>query len=111
MYTTYYATKNKEYSIINGDSYYLIDYYIKELNIAIEFNGNYWHGNPTIYNSGEFIKFPNNKNIIVDELWERDNIKISFLNSIGIKTIIIWESDMKSLNIETFLKQNKILNN
>lgn len=108
-YNSYYATKNKEFVIHANNTYYSIDYYIEDLKIAIEFNGDYWHGNPKYYKSGDTIKFPNNKEITVDMLWENDKKRKEYLESIGIKTIVIWESEAKNINIENFLKQNNLI--
>lgn len=47
-FTTYYATKgdklNNEYTIHLQDSFCKADYFVKELNLIIEFDGDYWHG-------------------------------------------------------------------
>ena len=48
-YTTYYATKNKEFSIATSIGWKKLGYYIEELNIAIEFNGDIFHGNPVYF--------------------------------------------------------------
>ena len=49
-YTTYYATKNLGEWFVKGNSkMYYLDFFIKELNICIEFNGNAWHGNPKMF--------------------------------------------------------------
>lgn len=39
-YTTYHATKNGEWFVRGKHQLYYLDYFIKELNICIEFNGN-----------------------------------------------------------------------
>lgn len=38
-YTTYYQEKNQEWFIRDSESIYFLDFFIKELNIAVEFNG------------------------------------------------------------------------
>lgn len=46
-YTTYYATKgdnyNNEYTLELTKGVVKPDYYIQELNLVIEFDGDYWH--------------------------------------------------------------------
>lgn len=74
------------------------DFYIKSLNLIIEVNGDYWHGNPKIYNS---------ENINKTQLFNcnRDKIKYEYLKSIGIKLCVLWESDIKQNvdNLDAYL--------
>lgn len=95
-YNTYYARKNYEYTVYSEtlNRCYLVDYYIEELKVCIEFNGDYFHANPKKYGPEyEFYglyKFP----IKAKSLWEKDKIKSDvLLNEFGIKTIVVWESD------------------
>lgn len=69
-----------------------MDYFIKELNLGIEYYGNYWHANPLLFNENDEIKFPNNKIYLAKEIWKLNNTRINNikLNKIDI---IIWESD------------------
>jgi G:T-mismatch repair DNA endonuclease (very short patch repair protein) len=68
--------------------YYNCDYVIN--NIIIEVQGDYWHGNPKIYNNFDNIQ---QKNI------KRDNRKFKYLSSNGYEIIYLWEYDLKN-NIE-----------
>jgi len=63
-------------------------YDIKHKNCIIEFNGDYWHANPTIYNKNDIIRTKS-----AAEIWERDRHKLSIVESIGLSTYVIWESD------------------
>jgi hypothetical protein len=81
----FYDKKNKKY--------YLVDFYIKELNIGIEFNGDMWHANPEKYS--KFDKpFPFQRDMTAEEIWNKDKIKNDFLRTKLKKLIIIWESDL-----------------
>ena len=92
-YTTYYATKGDgEWFIKGKEQVYYLDYYIKELNICIEFNGNAWHGNPKIFAKDDHCH-PIYRDVTAGELQEKDKKRMQFLKSKGIKTFIIWESD------------------
>ena len=98
-YTTYFATKNNEYAICNCGSAYHLDYYIKELNICIEFNGGCFHGDPRLYNDNEFCN-PFNKNLTAKEIRDKDRERYEYLyKNYKIKTYIIWELDY---NPDTF---------
>ena len=92
-YTTYFATKGDGEWFIRGDNQvYYLDYFIKELNICIEFNGNSWHGNPKMYKKDEHCH-PIYKDITAGELQKKDKDRIKDLQKQGIKTYTIWEAD------------------
>ena len=99
-YTTYYATKNTEIS--RGK--YRLDYYIKELNICIEFNGDNWHGNPNKF-CDDIKCHPYDKNLTAKDLQIRDKIRNEFLfKNFGIKTFVVWESDYnKNFDVKKFI--------
>jgi hypothetical protein len=91
---TYFDSINKEFMVIteSRDIYYL-DYFIKDWNICIEYNGDIFHANPNIYN--EFDKPIPKSNITAKKIWEKDNKKITtILNERNIKTIVIWENNL-----------------
>ena len=76
----YYHDLNKEYSIINNNTTYNLDFYDKTKNLVIEFLGDYWHANPKRYNSDETI--------------------IHHQKSICVKDICKYETEMKKLEAE-----------
>lgn len=69
-----------------GEKYYLCDFIINE-KIVIEVNGDYWHGNPSIYSYDSLNKMQK-------DMIERDKIKKRELENIGYKVIYIWEYDL-----------------
>lgn len=106
-YKTYYATKNNEYGVLLNDNTYIkLDYFILELNLCIEFNGTYYHGDPRIFKENDYPN-PHNKTITAKEMWEGDNNRYKLLKeSRNIDTVVIWENDYidKNFNIENFIK-------
>ena len=92
-YTTQYATKGGEKCIQASKKYY-VDYYIQELNVAIEFHGDFWHANPSRFKATDHC-FPQNKEITAVDLWEIDRIKKEAIESAGIKLIVMWASEFK----------------
>jgi hypothetical protein len=110
IFKTIYYRKNGEEKriVINVDGkykLYYLDYFIPELNIAVEFFGNYYHANPQKYKNPEaVIKF--SRLHTVGEIWERDRLRIENLEKHhGIKTIVVWESDYyKNKNNDKFYK-------
>lgn len=73
---------------------YKIDFYDKTKNLIIEFQGDYWHCNPNLYNKN-FINEV--KQLTAEEIWEYDQNKKDFIcqelnNPIYLQ---IWESDYR----------------
>ena len=92
----YYHDLNKEYSIINNNTTYNLDFYDKTKKLVIEFLGDYWHANPKRYNSDETI-IHHQKSICVKDIWKYDkqrkrNICKVLNNPVYIE---VWESDWK----------------
>lgn len=80
---------------------YLI-YDIKHKNCIIEFNGDYWHANPKIYDDLAKIRDKTAK-----EIRERDVLKLKTVEDLGFKTYVVWESDFinnKNKTIEQVIK-------
>lgn len=103
-YDTYYKTKNDEYCISAQYNFYFIDYYIKDLKIAIEFNGDYWHANPKSYDKNFIVK---QCNATAEEIWQRDEDRYKILKEeFGIKTYVIWESEYyNGMTAKEFIKR------
>jgi len=72
----------------------LVDLYIKELDIVVEFNGDFWHANPKMFKESD-SPFPFNKTVTAKEIWKRDFDRLKFLKTKVKKVIIIWEKDLK----------------
>lgn len=70
-------------------------------NKIIEYNGDFWHCNPSKYQA-EFVN-PRTKIKAIDK-WSKDSIKIKFAESQGYSVLVIWESDFKQ-NKEKVLKE------
>jgi hypothetical protein len=86
--------KDKGYSVVHS---YVIkrkvyDMYIPELNMLIEFNGDYWHCNPKKYAADYFnIK----RNMTAKEIWDKDTKKEKLAIKSGFNFLTIWESDYR----------------
>ena len=90
---TYFDSKNSEYFISSKDQIYYLDYYIKDLNICIEYNGGCFHGDERIYEDNEYCN-PFDKSLTAKELREKDKERYEYLyKNYGIKTFVIWELD------------------
>lgn len=87
----------------------ICDIYIPELNLIIEYNGDYWHCNPNKYSENYYNK---KKNKLAKEIWDYDTKRIDLIKSFGYNLEVIWESDFKSNNkiinktLEKYVKSN-----
>lgn len=56
----------------------------------IEFNGDYWHMNPNIFEATDFNK---TKQMTAEELWCYDKNKVDLAESHGYEVLTVWESE------------------
>jgi G:T-mismatch repair DNA endonuclease (very short patch repair protein) len=70
---------------------YIVDFVFK--NKIIEYNGDYWHCNPSIYSPTYF-----NKRIhqTAQEKWIKDKKRIEDLKNMGYIVLVVWEHDFKN---------------
>lgn len=67
----------------------------------IEFNGDYWHCNPNIFNEDYVNKV---KQKTAKEIWEYDKIKQNLAESYKNKYLVIWESEYNDDKEKTIQK-------
>ena len=104
-YTTYYASKNYEVEKSYMNLTYKLDYFIAEKNICVEFNGSIFHADPRLFEDSDHPN-PFNKNLTAKEIREHDNFRYEILEKyFGIKTIVVWEADYNSLDIDDLIKK------
>ena len=89
---------------VSSKKRYFYDFLLKEINVVIEINGDYWHANPSLHNENELIHYKFG-NIYAKDIWDKDKKKIEYVNSLGYKTLVMWESDMKKLTDEELTKE------
>ena len=61
-------------------------------NIIIEYYGDYWHCNPTMFDENYYHR---KKRISAKELWLYDKLRVEYLKELGYSVFIIWEQDWK----------------
>ncbi|HEC66278.1 MAG TPA: hypothetical protein ENI23_13395 [bacterium] len=67
-----------------------VDAYVPETNTVYEFLGDFWHGNPKIYNSDDIQPI---RKISYGQLYKETTARLKFLEKSGYNVIYIWESD------------------
>ena len=70
-----------------------LDFYLPDHNTAIEFQGNYWHMNPAMFEAADV---QGTTGLLAKDIWQRDIIKLSQCEALGIKLFQIWESEWNS---------------
>jgi G:T-mismatch repair DNA endonuclease (very short patch repair protein) len=71
----------------------ICDIYVPELNLIIEYNGDYWHCNPKKYDKDYFnVK----KNKYAWELWKYDKKKLELIKNFGYNLEVVWEDEYTS---------------
>jgi len=90
----YYATKNKEFVMNTDTGVYFFDYVNIKTKKIIEFNGDIFHGNPTIYSITD-TPHPYKKNRTCEEMWYYDEIKIKQATTKNYDVLVIWEKDYR----------------
>lgn len=71
---------------------YVPDFYISDCKLVIECYGDYWHANPNIYTTGDIIF----NHIMVEDIWNRDVVRMNAFIQSGYSFLPIWESDIKN---------------
>lgn len=71
-----------------------VDGFDPDTNTVYEFLGDYWHGNPKVYNS-EDINYNNKKTF--GDLYRELKERFSILEKAGYNIVYIWESDFLSI--------------
>lgn len=98
--TSFYAKKNKEFVVNHGIGSYFYDYVDIETRKVIEFNGDIYHGNPTIFCEDDTPN-PYNKSLTCKDMWKKDKLKIDFIKNKGYNVLVVWEKDYKANKNQT----------
>lgn len=84
------------------------DFYLPDLNLILEFNGDYWHANPNKYYAGTMLTFVYGGALPVEAIWARDAARQSAAESHGYRFAVVWESEFKRDGIEAVLRVLRI---
>lgn len=80
--------KKQKYISDKNNNHYSYDLTIDRK--IIEFNGDYWHMNPDIYDEKSYNKV---KKMTALEIWEHDKEKIQCARKYGYSVLVVWESE------------------
>ena len=65
-------------------------------NHIIEFNGDFWHANPKMYNATDVLNRFNKTYDIAEDIWKRDAHRLKIFEALGFNVHIVWESDYQA---------------
>ena len=88
------------------------DLRIKNTNLLLEVNGDFWHANPKKYKPDDVLNFSSTNHIKAKDVWKKDERNKNFAEKNNYKVLYIWESDVYEKNeieIKKFLLN--IINN
>lgn len=100
-YSMYYGAEVNQASIqdLKRRRTYRVDFLNEKLKIIIDFNGNYWHCNPEMFDSDYYHQ---HKKMLAKDIWEQDKIRVESLERItGFRHLTIWELDWSKKREET----------
>lgn len=86
--------------VSNIENRYQCDIFIPSIKTVIECDGDYWHGNPKIFNDNKLTE-----RILKQR--EKDKIRTKQLLEKGYKVIRLWENEIRKMELDDF--KNKIL--
>lgn len=105
---TYFSELNFEFNKQFKENLYSYDFVISKIKYCIEFNGDFWHSNPDLYEENHIHQVIG-KN--AKQIWEKDELKINSLKELGFEIDVIWENEYKRNKKEIINKiTNKIQN-
>jgi len=76
---------------------YIYDFCIFAYSLVIECHGTYWHCDPRFFKASDNVKFPGNRTILAEEVWERDDHRKAVAHSRGYKYLVFWEHDLQDI--------------
>lgn len=92
----FFSSLNKEYNV----KQYFLDFYVKDVNKCIEYNGDSFHANPSIYGPDD-CPHPYIKDVKSKDIWLYDNKRLEEIQDTGIVVLTVWEKDFKTNPTET----------
>lgn len=86
---------------------YICDIYIGDLNLIIEFYGDYWHCNPKKF---KYDYFHRHKKKTASQIWDEDLLRVEKIKNLGYNLEVIWESDLNDPEFIQKLKSKYVKN-
>lgn len=99
---------DKQFLLLNDGYWKYYDFRIVGTNILLEVNGNWYHANSLIYKYNDIIVYPE-RQVLANHVWDNDNNKRMFAESLGYKVIYIWENEIRSIKRYNNIELDKFI--
>lgn len=90
----------------NKRQIYVVDGYIPEKRIVLEYLGSAWHGNPRLYNPRAYFKVTK---CTYGELYQKTYDRFNYLLRLNYKVFYLWEDEDKKGILGRFYKAGESL--
>lgn len=88
--------KNEKWIRVQNNKGFFVDLIVENENKIIEFNGDFFHANPSKYQKDDIIKISENEQYRAYELWNKDEMKMNMLKESNYDVYVVWENDIKN---------------
>ena len=103
-----FAELKSEFHLLNENKeWFAYDYVDMLRKKCIEFNGDFWHCNPTLFKADDVHRIKKKR---AEQIWKNDYEKISFIEKKGYQVLTIWESEYRKNPQQTLEKCIKFIN-
>jgi very-short-patch-repair endonuclease len=98
----YFSKDGKEFGIMDADEkrYYMYDFVIVDIGLIIEYNGDYYHANPEIYEHDHSMV----NGAKAADIWNNDLRKKGVAEKRGFSVLYVWESEWLSNKNEILVR-------
>lgn len=74
---------------------FVFDFFVPDLALIVDFHGDYWHANPSLYEHDSVIRHVKGKQVMALDLWSRDATRRREVLRRGLRYAVLWESDFR----------------
>lgn len=78
---------------------FLYDFYVHDMHLLVEYQGDYWHANPRKYAAGSTVRLWSRGHVPVETIWARDAAKRRAAEAAGYRVAYLWEMDFLRLGV------------
>lgn len=104
-YTLFWGEEQKSF-FINNNTIYYTDFYIQQLNLAVQFQGDFFHANPQIYKQNDLVLF-GKKRTKAKNIWEKDKKrKQNIENKYNCVILYVWQKNVRE-NMQNEIRKVK----
>lgn len=92
--------KGKEWFVLHDNGIYFVDYKYRDK--IIEYNGSFWHADPTIFNADDIHPV---SQITALSIWKTDEDRLCNIRAQGFDIKVIWSSDIITKGVDIIIEE------